>query len=84
MKNKKILQELLHYLISEREKIKYNGHGIAGMDPDLQKVYNFINEEIQDLQKEYFENEYLHIRGNLTDLFEGAPGVSKKENSDAI
>ena len=84
MTNKKIIQELLHYLTSEREKIEYSGDGIAGMDPDLQKVYQFINEEIQDLQKEYFGNEYLHIRENLTDLFEGEPGVNKKENSDAI
>ena len=80
MKNKKIIQELLRCLTSEREKIEYSGHGITGIDPDLAKVYNFIQNEIQELQKEYFENEYLHIRENLTDLFEGSAGINKKEN----
>ena len=80
MTNRKIIQELLHYLTSEREKIEYSGHGIAGIDPDLAKVYNFIQNEIQELQKEYFENEYQHIRDNLSDLFEGSPGITKKEN----
>ena len=83
-KNRKIIQELIHFLISEREKIEYSGHGINGIDQDLIKVYHFINEEIQDLQKEYFENEYQHIRDNLSDLFEGSPGITKKENRDAV
>ena len=84
MKNKKIIQELLHYLTAEREKIEYSGHGIAGIDPDLQKVYHFINEEIQDLQKEFFENEYQHIRDDLSDLFEGSAGINTKEKDNVI
>jgi hypothetical protein len=78
MNNKKIIQELLHYLTLEREKIEYSGHGIAGIDPDLQKVYHLINEEIQDLQKEYFESEYQHIKDNLSELFEDTHQIDKK------
>ena len=84
MKNNRIIQELLHYLISEREKIEYSGHGIAGIDPDLAKVYNFIQNEIQELQKEYFENEYQHIRDNLSDLFEDTHQIEKKGKDNVL
>ena len=84
MKNKKIIQELLHYLTSEREKIEYSGHGMAGIDQDLIKVYEFITETIQDLQKEYFENEYQHIRDNLSDLFEDSPEITKKGKDNVL
>ena len=57
---------------------------MAGIDQDLIKVYEFITETIQDLQKEYFENEYQHIRDNLSDLFGGSAGINKKENGDAV
>ena len=84
MKNKKIIQELLHYLTSEREKIEYSGHGTAGIDQDLIKVYEFITETIQDLQKEYFENEYKHIRDNLSDLFEDTHQIEKKGKDNVL
>ena len=56
----------------------------AGIDPDLQKVYQFINEEIQDLQKENFENEYQHIRDNLSDLFEDTHQIEKKGKDNVL
>jgi len=84
MTNRKIIQELLHYLTSEREKIEYSGQGITGIDPDLQKVYHFINEEIQDLQKEYFESEYQHIKDNLSDLFEDTHQIEKKGKDNVL
>jgi hypothetical protein len=81
MKDKKLIDELLHYLSSEREKIESTGYRI---DPDLRKTYRFINDEIQNLQMILFENEYHQFGDRLEQLFEGSPGFSKKESSDAV
>jgi hypothetical protein len=81
MKNKKLIQELLHYLYSEREKIESTGYRI---DPDLRKTHRFINEEIQTLQATLFTNEYTQFSDRLEELFECAPGFANKENGDAV
>jgi len=81
MKNKKLIHELLHYLYSEREKIESTGYRI---DQDLRKSYRFINEEIQNLQMMLFEHEYTQFSDRLEELFEGSPGFTKKEKSDAV
>jgi hypothetical protein len=81
MKNKKLIHELLHYLYSEREKIDSTGHRI---DPDLRKTHRFINEEIQNLQSILFENEYQQFSERLEQLFDGSPGFTRKEKSDAV
>ncbi len=81
MKNKKPIHELLHYLYSEREKIESTGHRI---DQDLRKSYRFINEEIQNLQMMLFEREYTQFSDRLEQLFEGSPGFTRKEKSDAV
>lgn len=81
MKSKKLIQELLHYLYSEREKMESTGYRI---DPDLRKTHRFINDEIQNLQMMLFEQEYTQFSERLSELFEGSPGVSRKENSDAV
>jgi replicative DNA helicase len=80
MKSKKIIQ-LLHRLIAEREKIESCGHEI---NPDLKKVYEFINKKIQELQEERFKIEFQHISDDLSDLFEDSPGITKKEKDNVI
>jgi hypothetical protein len=81
MKNKKYLHEILHFLYSEREKVESTGYRI---DPDLGKTHRFINEEIQNLQMMLFEHEYHQFSDRLEELFQGSPGFTKKEKSDAI
>jgi len=82
MKHKPYIQEVLHFLYSEREKIESTGH--SRCDPDLRKTYRFINEEIQNLQMILFENEYHQFSDRLERLFDGSPGFTKKENADAV
>ena len=81
MKSKKLIQELLHYLYSEREKVESTGYRI---DPDLRKAHRFINDEIQNLQMMLFEHDYNQFSDRLTELFEGSPEFTKKEKSDAV
>lgn len=81
MKNKPYIQEVLHFLYSEREKIESTGYRI---DPDLRKTHRFINEEIQNLQMMLFEQEYTQFSDRLAEVFEGSPGFPKKEHSDAV
>ena len=57
---------------------------MAGIDQDLIKVYGFITETIQDLQKEYFEHEYTIIRKNLSDLFEDTHQIEKKGKDNVL
>lgn len=81
MKSNKTINELLHYLYSEREKMELSGYRV---DFDLRKAHRFLNEEIQNLQMLIFEQEYTRFSERLSPLFEGSPGVSRKENSDAV
>jgi hypothetical protein len=81
MKNQKLIHELLHYLYSEREKIESTGFHI---DQDLRKSYEYVNKKIQHLQKKLFEQEYHQFSDRLEELFEGSPGFTKKEKSDAV
>ena len=81
MKSNKLIQELLHYLYSEREKIESTGYRI---DPDLRKAHRFMNDEIQNLQMMLFEHDYNQFSDRLSELFEGPSGFTNKENGDAI
>ena len=81
MKNKPYIQEVLHFLYSEREKIESTGYRI---DPDLRKTHRFINEEIQTLQMMLFEQEYTQFSERLEELFQGSPGFTRKEKGDAV
>ena len=80
MKNKKHIQEILHFLYSEREQIESTGH--SRCDPDLRKTYRFINEKIQNLQMNLFENEYRQFSDRLAELFETTPQFEKKESGN--
>ena len=81
MKNKKLIHELLHYLYSEREKIESTGFRV---DQDLIKSYQYVNKEIQNLQKKLFKQEYQQFSNRLEELFQGSPEFIKKENGDAV
>jgi hypothetical protein len=78
MKNKKYIQELLHFLFSEREKIEATGHRI---DPDLRKTHNFISDEIQTLHMMLFENEYQQFSERLAEVFDCPSEVTKRNQS---
>ena len=81
MKSQKLINELLHYLYSEQEKIESTGYRV---DFDLRKSLRFINDEIQNLQMILFEQEYTQFSERLSELLEGSPGVSRKEKGDAV
>jgi hypothetical protein len=64
MNNTEYIQELLHYLINEREKIEHTGLPI---DHDLIKVYDYINDGIQTLNLMLFKVEYKDVRDRLAE-----------------
>ena len=76
MKNKPYIQEVLHFLYSEREKIESTGHRI---DPDLRKTHRFINEEIQNLQMMLFEQEYTQFSDRLAEVFDCSTVMVKEK-----
>lgn len=81
MKSKKYLQEILHYLYSERDKVEAAGYEV---DRDLIKTYRFINEEIQNLQMTLFEDEYHQFSERLIDLFDGRAPLQERQEDDVV
>ena len=81
MKSQKIINELLHYLYSEREKMESTG---CNVDFDLRKAHRFINKEIQDLQMLSWEQEYTQFSERLSELFEASSGSTKQEKGNAV
>ena len=72
MKDTRLIPELLDYLYKEREKIEATGHRV---DPDLRKAYEFVNQEIQNLQMINFESQYQEFSRKLSDLMEASNAV---------
>ncbi len=72
MKDTRLIPELLDYLCKERERIESTGHHV---DPDLRKAYEFVNQEIQNLQMIIFENQYKEFSTKLSDLLEASNAV---------
>lgn len=72
MKDTRLIPELLDYLYKEREKIEATGHRV---DPDLRKAYEFVNQEIQNLQMITFESQYQEFSRKLSDLMEASNAV---------
>ena len=72
MKDTRLIPELLDYLYKEREKIEATGHRV---DPDLRKAYEFVNQEIQNLQMIVFESQYKEFSRKLSDLLEASNAV---------
>lgn len=81
MNIKKQIQERLNYLYSEREKIESTG---VRIDPDLKRVYCFINKEIQNLQLVLFKNEYRQFRCYLHESIGDSMETTTKTNSHAV
>ena len=72
MKNTEYIQELLHYLINEREKIEATGLPI---DSDLMKIYDYINDGIQSLNLMLFKVEYKEVRDRLAEEYDYSPEI---------
>ena len=67
MKDPKQISSLLEYLYKEREQVESTGDHL---DSDLTKVYDFINNEIQELQMKLFKNNYQEHAMTLKDQIE--------------
>ena len=81
MTNKKLIQARLDYLYKERESVETCGYRI---DPDLSKIYRFIQEEIQNLQLIMFEDEYQSFSDRLEEIFNTGPAFPSKEKDNVI
>lgn len=65
--------ELMDYLIHQRDQIESTG--CYRVDPDLRKAYEFVNQEIQNLQMMTFESQYQEFSRKLSDLLEASNAV---------
>ena len=68
-KKREVMKEEIE---EEREKIEATGHRV---DPDLRKAYEFVNQEIQNLQMMTFESQYQEFSRKLSDLLEASNAV---------
>jgi hypothetical protein len=67
MKDPKQISSLLEYLYKERNQVESTGDHL---DSDLTKVYDFINNEIQELQMKLFKTNYQEYAMTLKDQIE--------------
>ena len=72
MKDTRLIPELLVYLYKEREKLESTGQHV---DPDLRMAYEFVNQEIQNLQMIAFESQYEEFSKKLSNLLESSNAV---------
>ncbi|GCE65685.1 hypothetical protein OMCYN_01631 [cyanobiont of Ornithocercus magnificus] len=72
MKDTRLVPKLLEHLYKERERIGSTGHRV---DPDLRKAYEFVNQEIQNLQMIIFESQYKEFSNKLSDLLKASNAV---------
>ena len=70
MKDPKQISSLLEYLHKERSQVESTGDHL---ESDLKKVYDFINEEIQDLQMKLIKTKYQEYAMTLKDQLELNP-----------
>jgi hypothetical protein len=57
-------QQLVDYLIKERDKIEKSSD--FRIDPDLRATYQFITERISQLKMEQFQEKYEVFEGQLS------------------
>ena len=81
MTNKKLIQARLDYLYKDRESVEASG---CRIEPDLRKIYRFINEEIQNLQLIMFEDEYQSFSDRLEEIFNTGPAFPSKVKDNVI
>lgn len=67
MKDPKQIAILLKYLYKERSQVESTGDHLGS---DLTKVYDFINQEIQDLQMKLFRIKYQECAVTLKEQLE--------------
>ena len=67
MKDPKQISILLEYLYKERNQVESTGDHL---DSDLTKVYDFINNEIQELQMKLFKLKYQEYAMTLKEQIE--------------
>ena len=67
MKDPKQISSLLEYLYKEREQFESTGDHL---DSDPTKVYDFINNEIQELQMKLFKTNYQEYAMTLKEQIE--------------
>jgi hypothetical protein len=77
----KQIQDKLNYLYSERDKIESTGFRI---DPDVKKVYRFINEEIQILQLMLLKSQYKQFCCYLHELRDDSIETTTKANPHVV
>ena len=82
MYNTKLMQEKISFLIKERESIESTGSRF--IDHDLEKIYRFINREIQNLQLLMFKNEYRCFSNKLEEIFNAGPSFPSKEKGNGV
>jgi len=70
MKDSKQISTLLEYLYKERIQVESTGDHLGS---DLTKVYDFISEEIQDLQMKLFKIQYQEYAMTLKEQIELNP-----------
>jgi hypothetical protein len=81
MQSNKLISAKLDYLYKERESVEASGYRI---DPDLRKIYRFINEEIRELKLIIFTEEYKGFSDRLEEIFNAGPAFPLKEKDNAI
>jgi len=72
MKKVKYIQELIQYLIDERNTIEDTGLPI---DSDLTKIYDYINDGIQSLNLMLFKIGYKEVRDRLAEEYDYSPEI---------
>lgn len=72
MKDTRLIPELLDYLYKEREKFESTGQRV---DPDLRKLHEFVNQEVQNLQMVAFESQYEEFSKKLSNLLDSSNAV---------
>ena len=75
------IQEKLNYFYSKRDRIESTGFSI---DPDLKRVYHFINKEIQELQLVLFKGEYEQFCSLLNESIDGSSTSRNKKHNDVV
>jgi hypothetical protein len=78
---KQKIRELMDYLLHERRLIESTGNRI---DPDLRKTYKWINEKIQDLQLEFFTDQYADFEKRMEMILNAEPPFTTKETAHVV
>lgn len=77
------ISELMDHLNQQRNQIESTGR--YRVDPDLRKVYQWINAKIQDLHLEVFVAEYDDFEKRIEHIFDAPPSfVTDRDECHAV